>query len=144
RKEGWLIREDDLYAFIRSRMPDEWEFDAFNATSDAKGSQKEEIRSEMWWELAEKSIFEGMFEPKKKQLQACIHHIGHSKAFEAYAWEKIASHTRGYATPRIPYLLDAFLFDGKRIKINQGYELFEEKILYALLEQLRKEKIGNI
>ena len=49
----------------------------------------------------------------------------------------------GYAKPHIPYLLNAFLFDGKRIKLDQHYELFEEMILYALIEHLRQEKIQH-
>lgn len=46
----------------------------------------------------------------------------------------------GYADPHIPYLLDAFLFNGQRIRMDDDYELREERILYALLEHIRKEK----
>lgn len=66
-----------------------------------------------------------------------------NEAFKKEDWETIIQHKRGYARPRIPYLLDAFLFDGKRIKLDQRYELFEEKILYTLIEHLRKEKYIN-
>lgn len=61
----------------------------------------------------------------------------------ASKWVTIKKHERGYATTRIPYLLDAFLFDGKRIKLDQHYELFGERILYALIEYLRKNRTNE-
>lgn len=139
RKEGWLICEENLYKFIRSRLP-EGVIHENDTIFDVKEQIKESIRLEMWWELANKFIFEGFLEPKKKQVQECIEHKGYSKAFERYVWDIISKHKLGYAVPRIPYLLDAFLFDGKRIVMDNNYELFEEKILFALIEYLRKEK----
>src|SRR5699024_7040385 len=139
RKEGWLIREDDLHEFIRSRIPEN-SFQSSNATNDVN-ENKEGIRIEMWWELARKYSFEGYIEPKKTQVQECIRHNGHSKELEKYVWNAISQHKMGYAKPHIPYLLDAFLFDGKRIKLDQHYELLEEKILYALIEYLRLKKV---
>jgi len=136
RKEGWLIRKDDLQAFIRSRLPEN------NTTNDVKDVDKESIRAEMWHELTSKFIFEGMFEPKKKQIKDCVTHLGLSKDFEQYAWQRISKHTLGYRTPRIPYLLEAFMFEGQRIRLDEKYEGFEEKILYALLEYLRQERIS--
>ena|SRR5699024_1275325 len=141
RKEGWLIPEDDLYAFIRSRLPETITSIVNNTTNDVKEQSKESIRSEMWWELARKYIFEGYIEPKKTQIQECIYHKGHSKEMEEYVWHAILQHKMGYAKPHIPYLLDAFLFDGKRIKLDQRYELFEERVLYPLIEHLRQEKV---
>lgn len=143
RKEGWLIREDDLYAFIRSRLPDDVISIPGNTTNDVSKSDRESIRSEMWWELAGKSIFEESIEPKRKQVQECIQHRGHSKDFEKHVWDTISKHKRGYATPRIPYLLDAFLFDGKRIRMDDNFELLDEKILYALIEEIRKQRTGE-
>jgi len=136
RKEGWLIREDDLKAFIRSRLPEN------NTTNDAKEMDRETIRAEMWHELTSKFIFEGMFEPKRKQIKDCVTHLGLSKDFEQYAWQRISEHTLGYRSPRIPYLLEAFMFDGQRIRLDEKYETFEEKVLYALLEYLRQERIA--
>lgn len=132
RKEGWLIREDDLNTFISSRLPND-----NNTTSDAK----EAIRAEMWGEIVNKHIFENFIEPKRKQVKACIEHLGLSKDFEQYAWKRVSKHTRGHRAPRIPYLLDAFLFEGKRIRFNENYEALEEQILYALVEHLRQEKV---
>lgn len=136
RKEGWLIREDDLNTFISSRLPSK-----NNTTSDVKETDKEAIRAEMWGEIVNKFIFEGFIEPKHKQVKACVEHLGLSKNFEKYAWKRIAEHTRGYRTPRIPYLLDAFLFENKRIRLNENYDALEEKVLYALIEHLRQERV---
>ncbi|HLR67916.1 MAG TPA: hypothetical protein VK105_12450 [Virgibacillus sp.] len=141
RKEGWLIREDDLQEFICSRLPDGTNPTLINATNDVKEQNKESIRSEMWWELARKYNFEGYIEPKKVQIKDCINHNRQSEELEKYVWQAISQHKMGYAKPHIPYLLDAFLFDGQRIKLDQRYELFEEKILYALIEHLRQEKV---
>ena len=136
RKEGWLIREDDLYAFIHNRLPDE----KFDISVYATNDVKEAIRANMWWELVQKNIFEDFLEIKKTQVQDCIQHKRYSKMFEKYTWDIIKEHKRGYQTPRVPYLLDAFLFNGNRIKMDEKYELLEEKILYALIEHLRRKK----
>ncbi|HLR00472.1 MAG TPA: hypothetical protein VK102_08845 [Sphingobacterium sp.] len=139
-KQGWVIREDDLYAFIKSRLPDTLNVNDFNTTKDAI-EDKETIRAEMWWELARKFIFEGFVEPKKMRVRACIQHKGYSKELETYIWKAVSQHTLGYAKPHIPYLLDAFLFDGHRIKLNPTYEAFEEQVLFALIEHLRRKKV---
>jgi hypothetical protein len=141
RKEGWLIREDDLHAFILSRLPEGIASIPINTTNDAKEQDKEVVRSEMWWELVHKYIFEGYIEPKKAQVRECIEHNGQSKELGAYVWRAISQHKMGYANPHIPYLLDAFLFNGQRIRLDQDYEPFEEKVLYALVEHLRQEKV---
>ena len=138
RKEGWLIREDDLYDFIGSRLPETLWQSTHNTTNDVK---KESVRAEMWWELVRKNIFESYIDVKKNQVIACVQHLKLSKAFEKEAWEVIAQHKRGYATPRIPYLLDAALFDGKRIRMDDHYEETYEQILFAVLEYIRKKNI---
>lgn len=139
RQEGWRIREEDLYAFIQSRIPEDPPYNNSNATIDA--NHKEAIRAGMWWELTRKYIFEGAIEPKRKQVKACAEHKRCSLAFEKDAWDIISRHKMGYAKPHIPYLLGAFLFNGKRIRMDENYESLEESILYALLEHIRKEKV---
>src|SRR5699024_10288591 len=134
RKEGWLVREDNLQAFIRSRLPENI------TTNDVKEMDREIIRTEMWHELTSKFIFEGMFEAKRKQIKDCVSYLGFSKNFEYYVLQRISEHTLGYHTPRIPYLLEAFMFEGQRIRLDEKYETFEEKVLYALLEYLRQER----
>lgn len=138
RKEGWRIREDDLYMFIQSRLPENFVTNLSYPTNDAKN--QEAIRAEMWWELARKHIFEGFIEPKRKQIKACAEHKRYSRPFEKEAWSIISKHKMGYVNPHIPYLLDAFLFNGQRIRMDDHYELQEERMLYALLEHIRKKK----
>jgi|SRR5699024_366618 len=141
RKEGWLIPQKNLFEFIHDRLPNSV-YLSDNTTNDAnRVDNKEAIRTEMWWELAKKFIFEGYIEPKKAQIKECIQHNGQPKELEFYVWNTVSEHKMGYAKPHIPYLLDAFLFNGKRIKLDQRYELFEEKILYALIEHLRLERV---
>lgn len=89
-------------------MPDDVSIGRSNTMNDVKEQDmdRESIRSEMWWELASKSIFEGMFEPRKKQIQVCINHKGYSKEFEKHVWKHTSTHKRGYRKTRIPYLFD--------------------------------------
>ena|SRR5690625_231728 len=132
RKKGWLIKESDLFDFIHTRIP-----------NNKTGLDKETIRAEMWWELANKYIFEDFIEPKKKQVQHCMEHLRMSKDFEKYVWKRISDQKLGYRTPRIPYLLDAFFFEGKRILLDDNYGVLEDQILFALIEVLRKEKVSK-
>ena len=138
KKEGWRIREEDLQRFIESRVPSTLK----NTTIVVKEEIDEEaIRSAMWWELVRKNIFEGYIEPKKSLVMDCGEHKGYSKDFMKDAWENISQHKRGYRQSRIPYLLDAFLYDGGRIKMDENYESLEEKIIFATLEWLRKKRV---
>src|SRR5699024_2966112 len=139
RRDDWRISEKDLFAFIRSRMPEEPERNKTNTTNDV--NNKEAIRTEMWWELARKYIFEGAIEPKRKQIKTCVEHQRYSSAFEKEAWAIISGHTRGYSKRHIPYLLGAFLFNGERIRIDDNYEGQDERILYSLLEHIRQEQV---
>ena len=143
RKQGWSIREDDLFQFIQSRLPENKISFPINTTNDVNGVNKEAIRAEMWWELANKYIFEDFIEPKKKQVQHCMEHLRMSKDFEKYVWKRISDQKLGYRTPRIPYLLDAFFFEGERILLDDNYGVLEDQILFALIEVLRKEKVSK-
>jgi len=138
RKEGWLIKESNLHNFIHTRIPNNTQI-----KNDINGVNKETIRAEMWWELANKYIFEDFIEPKKKQVQHCIEHLRMSKDFEKYVWGRISDQKLGYRNPRIPYLLDAFFFEGKRVPLDDNYDILEEQILFALIELLRKERVSN-
>src|SRR5699024_9728069 len=44
RKEGWLIREDDLYAFVHNRLPDE----KFDISVYTTNDVREAIRANLW------------------------------------------------------------------------------------------------
>lgn len=120
RKVGWRIKEDDLWTFIESRTP------KGNLLNEENIKRK--TRENMWWELVQKNIFEGYIDIRKTQVRTCIEHLGYSKEFETFIWEVISKNKRGYKTPRIPYLLEAFLFDSKRILLDKNYNQLEDQI----------------
>lgn len=134
KKEGWRVREEDLEHFIAAKMPD------FYATNDVN---EESIREKMWFEIVKKNIFEGFIEIKKSMLKECVEHKRFSDEFFHYCWERLNQNKHGYAVPRIPYLLDSFLYDSKKIKMDPAFESLEEKILFALIEYLRIQKINR-
>jgi ribonuclease HII len=138
-----VIPQEELWRFIMDRMPIHVIPENNTTIIELKDAKqiKESAREEMWWELVQKHIFEDALIVKKKQMQECIAHKGYSKEFENYVWNIVSEHKRGYSTPRIPYLLDAFLFNGKRIKMDTQYSLLEEQILYALIEYLMVKKV---
>ncbi|MED3652620.1 hypothetical protein [Heyndrickxia sporothermodurans] len=82
-------------------------------------------------------------EIKKSQVRESIMHLKGSKKFFDYVWEHIQQHTKAYKNPRVNYLLDAFLYDGKRIKFDENYSSLEEKILFALIKYIRQKKISS-
>lgn len=138
RQEGWRIREDDLYAFIRTRLPEDIATDSSYTTNDAQ--KKEVIGAEMWWEMARKYLFEGAMEPKRMQIKASAEHKRYSSSFEKYAWNIISQHKMGYAKPHIPYLLDAFLFNGQRIRMDDHYEGRNEAFFMPCWNIFEKKK----
>lgn len=146
RKEGWRIREDDLKVFIKERLPTEGElFNLDNkrrtsiTTNVAKGFSEEEARSKMWWQLVRKNIFEGFIPIKRTRIRDCIEHRRYPKALEEQVWQKCLKNKAGYSNPRVSYLLEAFLFDGQRILMDENFEDLEEKILFPLIEYVREE-----
>ena len=139
KKQGWRITEEALQHFIDQRLP---AFDAIQEQSvNTTIVVKEEIREQMWFEIVQRNIFEGFIEIKKSRLKECIEHKDYSKEFFIYCWDQLTQKNRNYAVPRVPYLLDAFLYDSKRIKMDEDYELLEEKVLFALIEYLRVQKV---
>ena len=132
KKQGWIIREEDLQQFINERLPD------FNATNVVL---TEAIREQMWYQIVHRNIFEGFIDIKKSRLKDCIEHKRYSKDFFTYCWDQLSQKNQGRAVPRVPYLLDAFLYDSKRIKMDNTYELLEEQVVFALIEYLRVQKV---
>lgn len=132
KKEGWRIREEDLEQFIDERMPE------FNATTVVN---EEAVREKMWYEIVRRYIFEGFIEIKKSRLKDCIEHKGYSKDFFKYCWDQLTQKNLGRTVPRVPYLLDSFLYDSQKIKMDNNYELLEEKVIFALIEYLRVQKV---
>ncbi|GGF10354.1 hypothetical protein GCM10010954_06150 [Halobacillus andaensis] len=132
RKKGWKINESDLWEFIKERVPEE-SLIKNNTTNVAKnGDYREFVRSEMWWELVRKNLFEGAIEVKRKDIQLCIEQLNYTKDFEDHLWDQINEHT-WQATPRIFYLHDAFLFRSHRIKMNTDCIEIKEQILFSLI-----------
>ena len=149
KKEGWRIREEDLQQFIDERLPDFNTTIVVNNNTTAEQSLNtttvvtEEIREQMWYQIVQRNIFEGFVEIKKSRLKECIDHRGYSKEFFIYCWDQLNQNNRGHAIRRVPYLLDAFLYDSKRIKMDNNYEMLEEKVLFALIEHLRLQKVKH-
>ncbi|CDO05227.1 Helix-turn-helix domain protein [Oceanobacillus picturae] len=142
RKEGWRINEEDLWRFIQSQLPEDINLNQ-NTTNVVKESEnKESVRAEMWWEIVSQNVFQGFVDVKKKQIWECIEHNGHSKEFGEYVWAELQD-ISWYAQPRIPYLLDACLFDGKRIKLDDTYGSLEEQIFFPVIEEIRKKRIAK-
>lgn len=160
RKKGYRISEDSLEQFIKERMPEGWELYPESVTRDARDvvkneeeapyhvevdveSIKERAREEMWYELLGKFVFEDYFALKKTEVKAAVEHMRYSKEFEAEVWERCSKHTWGYATPRVPYLLDYFMFEGERIPFNKDFAGRNEQIIHALIEKIRLDKVSR-
>lgn len=146
KKEGWRVREEDLLQFINARMP------GFNKTIDLRtinttgialndATQEEAIREKMWFEIVQKNIFEGFVDIKKTRLKECIEHRSLSKDFFDYCWEQLNQKKSNRTVPRLPYLLDSFLYDSQKIKFDDNFEILEEKVIFALIEYIRLKKI---
>lgn len=97
----------------------------------------------MWFEIVQRNVFEGFVGIKKSRLKECIEHKRYSKDFFIYCWDQLSQKNLGRAVPRVPYLLDSFLYDSKRIKMDSNYEMLEEKVIFALIEHLRMQKLKH-
>ena len=135
RKDGWKILESDLQNFMKERLPD-----TQNTTNVVTKEIEEQIRAKMWNEIARRNIFEGFIEIKKSMLHECIKHRRYSKDLEREVWERCVNNSRAYSKPRVFYLLDAFRFEGQRIKMDENYGTLEEQILFPIIEYVRKNR----
>ncbi|WP_082234099.1 hypothetical protein [Halobacillus massiliensis] len=135
RKEGWKIKETDLWAFIQQRVPEETLMNNNTTNVVKEGNYREFVRAEMWWELVRKNLFEGSVELKKKDLQLFINEKKFTQEVEDELWELISEHS-WQAHPRIFYLHDAFLFQSQRIKMDTKYGDSKERILRSLIKYL--------
>lgn len=141
KKEGWKIPKASLEAFIQERLPEDYK-SKYNTTNVVKGKEIEEsIREEIWFTLTRKGIWEGYIEPTKTQVRECIKHRRYSKKLEQAVWEACQRNKRGYSKSRIPYLLNAFMFDGKRIPMDKKFESIEDQILFAIIEYVRSHSV---
>ncbi len=133
RKEGWRIREEDLYTFIKERVS----LDEFNATDVVKEEIEVEAREKMWWELVGKFIFEGHIEIKKTQVKEVLEHRSEAHLLDK-VWGVLKEHKIGRAKPTVFYLLDHFLFAGTRIPFDENFENIDYKILFPVIEHIKK------
>ncbi|WP_445491491.1 hypothetical protein [Niallia sp. 03133] len=138
RKEGWKVTKEALDCFLADRLPSSF------ATNDVKEDNemivvlnKEQIRAEMWMELAQKNIWEGYVEIKKTRLNECIQHRRYSKQLEERVWERCVANSSSYKKARVSYLLEAFSFEGNRLLLDRRFESLEEQVLFAIIEYVR-------
>jgi hypothetical protein len=137
RKEGWTITESELQEFIQQRLPKTY------TTSVVNEEVKDQIRTEMWMELAKKNIFEGSVEIKKSLVRECIQHRRYSKELEEKVWKQCIENSREYSKPRVFYLLEAFRFDGQRLLLDKNFESLDEQIVFSIIEYVRKIQLRN-
>lgn len=148
RKEGWQIPKKALDDFIQQRLPDDYTANVVkkvnhkNATIIVK-EVEEKIRADMWMQLANKNIWEGYVEIKKSRLHECIQHRKYSQELEYEIWQRCKANSPEYSKPRVPYLLEAFKFEGKRLLLNKDFEILEEQILFAIIEYIRSNRTND-
>ena len=101
---------------------------------------REEGRQEILNRLAANNIWEGRFVFKKKFIGDCLDHKRiENPALRAYILKRILEHKRGYATPGVVYLLDAFNFEGNRLTFHSDFSGRDEQIVFSVIEYLRNE-----
>ncbi|MEK6190578.1 MAG: hypothetical protein N2A99_06275, partial [Carnobacterium alterfunditum] len=118
KKNGWIIQEEDLHAFIKERLPEGVSLstrllatELSSGSNEKMESYREEGRIDMWQQITSRNIWEGRYEFKKRFTQECIDHLRlDNKNLRDYLLENILSHKNGYAKPGVPYLLEKFRF----------------------------------
>ncbi|MER2192995.1 MAG: hypothetical protein ABS951_18765 [Solibacillus sp.] len=151
RKDGWKVTQEALNRFLAERLPAGMTFNCTdapthaNTTNDVKGNietivvlDEEEIRANMWYQITRKNIWEGYIQIKKAALKQAAAHRHYSPAFIEEIWERCIANSSAYKQPRIPYLLDAFSFEGQRLKFDTAFESKEEQVIYAICEYVKK------
>ena|SRR5690625_1649322 len=144
KRDGWTIKEGDLYQFIRSKIPEPVPLESVQPDEMNDIQQIEnKIRQDIWWELVYKNIYEDYLIIKKRDIKDAINHLRMSKEFETYIWDIVSQHKRGYQTPRVFFILNAFLFKDERVEMDENYGILKEKIIFALIEHLRKKRVNK-
>ena len=139
RKEGWRIPEESLEVFIEERLAS---FATAVVSEEAKERLREEGRAQMWYKIAASGIREGYIEVTRGKFNRCIEHWRFEKEFADYAWNRIQGYYPYNKTkPRIYYLGGAAEFHGDRVLFDENFEDLEEKILFAVIEHIRIERI---
>ena len=145
RKKGWMITQDAIDKCLVDYMPAAAYEKAFNTTPkwDAVVLDKDTVRTEMWWELVHKNIWEDYVPIKKQYLKEAAEHCKYSNELVEIVWERITSDSnrRGYSKqPRILYLLEAFLFEGQCLLLDKKFASKHEQVVYAIFEYVLKNR----
>jgi hypothetical protein len=148
RKEGWKIPIDSLNEFMNKRLPVTSTRDIIKETTEIYSPKsikeiEEEVRSSIWFELANKHIWEGFIEIKKTRIRECINHRRYSSNLEEPVWQSCLENSRAYSKPRVFYILGAFGFNRKRIHLDTRFSDIEEQIIFPIIEHVRKKHLHN-
>jgi hypothetical protein len=147
KKNGWIIQEEDLHAFIKERVPEglylpmnPLPIENPSGNTEEMEFYREEGRLEMWQQITSRNIWEGRHEFKKRFIQDCMDHLRlDNKNLRDYLFENILSHNNGYAKPGVSYLLEKFRFNGHRLDFYLQYGSLEEQITFSVIDYLRGE-----
>ena len=145
RKKGWMITQAGIDKCLAERMPAAAYEKAFNTTpkGDTVALDENAIRTQIWWELVYKNIWEDYVPIKKHYIKEAAEHRKYSNELAETVWQYITldSNRRGYLKqPRIPYLLEAFLFEGQRLLLDKEFTSKHEQVVYAIFEYVLKNK----
>lgn len=153
RKEGWKVTHEALERFLAERLPETMaipETVPTNTTIDVIETNEtnvvideEEIRAQMWFEVTSKNIWEGYVQVKKTLLKQAAEQRHHSPKLIEQVWERCVANSSAYKQPRINYLLDAFSFEGQRLKFDTDFASKEEQVIYAIFEYVKKHKYNK-
>jgi hypothetical protein len=154
KKNGWIIRENDLRGFLKDRLPEGVTLSTNLISTTAGGCSEEERESyrelgrlEMWKQVTSLNIWQGRFEFKKRFVEECILHLRiENREVHQYIMNSMLSHKKGYAKPGVLYLLDKCQFDGHSLDFALQYGGIDEQITFSVIDFLRtkyKNKAKN-
>ncbi|MFC6038932.1 hypothetical protein ACFPYN_05625 [Paenisporosarcina macmurdoensis] len=147
KKNGWMIKESDLRAYLHDRLPAGFALST-NLISTAAGNcsdaerdfYREEGRFEMWKQITSLNIWQGRFEFKKRFVEECIQHLRiENRDLRQYIMDSMLSHKKGYAKPGVLYLQDKCKFDGHILDFARQYGGIDEQITFSVIDYLRTQ-----
>ena len=154
KKNGWIIQEKDLRAFIQERLPEGLSLSTILMTTENPSCSVEEMESyraegrlDMWQQITSLNIWQGRFEFKKRFVEECILHLRiENREVHQYIMDSMLSHKKGYSKPGVLYLLDKCQFDGHILDFALQYGGIDEQITFSVIDYLRtqyKKKLKN-
>lgn len=147
KKNGWIIREDDLRTFLQDRLPEGVSLStnlistvACGCSEDERESYREFGRLDMWKQVTGHNIWQGRFEFKKRFVEECILHLRiENRDLHQYIMDLMLSHKKGYTKPGVLYLLDKCKFDGHILDFAHQYGGIDEQITFSVIDYLRTQ-----